>query len=304
MLPYAIQNPGIPVEELSARFGVKTQELVDDLNLVFMCGLPGYGPGDLIEVSLDDDVVHVRMADYFKAPLRLTPAEALSLYAGSAALAELPEMRDADALKRALKKLGSALGIDPDEGTTGIDVRFGIGPEGHVAVLQSALSAGKRVHLEYRSASRGELSERDLDPWGLVASMGRWYIVGLDHLSGDERMFRIDRIKDVTLLEDHAPVPDDFNPDRYRGAFVGDESSPSISLEISPEVARWFEDYYPIRSSTGLSDGWRRIELEAGGTKWGAGLVLKLGAGVRNVQPDDVRDAARQLAADIIADHP
>ena len=303
MLPYAIQNPGVSVDELSRRFGVKKKDLLDDLNLVFMCGLPGYGPGDLIEVSLDDDAVHVRMADYFGSPLRLTPAEGLSLYAGAAALAELPEMGEADALKRSLKKLGAALGIDPEEGISGIDVHLEIGPQEHVTKLQEALGSSRRVHMEYRSASRGEISKRDLDPWGLVAAMGRWYIVGLDHLSGEERMFRIDRIKDVTLLDEEAPVPEDFDPDRYRSAFVGDASSPSMTLEISPAAARWFPDYYPARSITELPDGWHRVELEAGGAKWGATLVLQMGPDARNVQPDDIRKAAEQLAAELIAAH-
>lgn len=303
MLPYAIQNPGVSVEELSQRFGMKKKDLLDDLNLVFMCGLPGYGPGDLIEVSLDDDAVHVRMADYFGSPLRLTPAEGLSLYAGAAALADLPEMAEADALKRSLKKLGAALGIDPEEGISGIEVHLDIGPQEHVTALQEALGQAKRVRIEYRSASKGELSERDLDPRGLVAAQGRWYIVGLDHLSGDERMFRIDRIKRVEVLSDDAPVPDDFDPNRYRSAFVGDDSSPSMTLEISPEAARWFADYYPTRSVTELPDGWLRVELEAGGTKWGATLILQMGAEARNVQPEDVRESAARLAAEILANH-
>ncbi|MBA2724436.1 MAG: WYL domain-containing protein [Actinobacteria bacterium] len=303
MLPYAIQNPGVSVSELSERFGVKEEELLDDLNLVFMCGLPGYGPGDLIEVSLDDDLVHVRMADYFSAPLRLNPAEALSLYAGAAALAELPEMAEADALRRSLGKLGAALGINPDEGITGIDVRLEVGPQEHVAALQTALADSKRVHLQYLSASKGELSNRDVDPWGLVAAMGRWYLVGQDHLSGEERMFRIDRIKKVSVLGEAAEVPADFDPDRYRGAFVGDEGSPSMSLEISPEVSRWFTDYYPVRSSTVLSDGWQAVELEASGPRWAATLILQLGAGARKVSPPELAETARTLAEAITADH-
>lgn len=303
MLPFAIQNPGVSVDELSQRFGVKKKDLLDDLNLVFMCGLPGYGPGDLIEVSLDDDVVHVRMADYFASPLRLTPAEALSLYAGAAALAELPEMAEADALRRSLSKLGAALGIDPDEGITGIDVRLDAGPQEHVATIQAALADSKRIHLQYLSASKGELSNREVDPWGLVAAMGRWYLVGEDHLSGEERMFRIDRIKEISVLETAARVPEDFDPDRYRAAFVGDEGSPSMSLEISPEVGRWFEDYYPVRSSRELPDGWRAVELEASGTRWAATLILQLGAGARDPSPPELADAARELAGTIAKDH-
>ena len=122
MLPYVIANPGVTVDELTAKFGVTKQDLIDDLNLVFMCGVPGYGPGDLIEVSIDGDRVYVDMADYFKEPLRITPAEALVLYAGGAALATLPGMEEADALKRALAKLGRVIGADGSGGPAGIEI--------------------------------------------------------------------------------------------------------------------------------------------------------------------------------------
>ena len=54
LVPYAIKHPGISVDELSTKFGIKNADLVDDLNLLFMCGLPGYGPGDLIDVDFDE----------------------------------------------------------------------------------------------------------------------------------------------------------------------------------------------------------------------------------------------------------
>src|ERR671918_2429255 len=158
------------------------------------------------------------MADYFATPLRLTPAEALALYAGAGALLELPDMEAADALGRALYKLGRALGQGRD-GPRGIAVRVEPGPSEHVASLRRALTERKRVVIDYYSAGRGELTQREVDPWGLVAALGRLYLVGRDSLSGEERMFRTDRIKTVVVTVDDAEVPDEFDPERYRGAF-------------------------------------------------------------------------------------
>ena len=303
LLPYAIRHPGVGVDELSAKFGVNKQELLDDLNLVFMCGLPGYGPGDLIDVAIEEDKVYVRMADYFSAPLRLSPAEALSLYAGAATIAQLPEMEEADALKRALSKLARALGVSGEDGVGGIKVTLERGPDAHLKTLQHALTEGRRVHLDYWSASRGELTERSVDPWGLVAALGRWYLVALDHLSGEERMFRLDRIKDARLLDESADIPGDFDPDRYRGAFADRHEEPNVSFEISPEVSRWFEDYYPVWQSRELEDGWRRIELVSSGNRWAATLILRLGGGVRRVEPAAVVEETRALGAAVLARH-
>lgn len=302
LLPYAIRHPGVRVDELSLKFGVDKRELMDDLNLVFMCGLPGYGPGDLIDVSIEEDKVYVRMADYFSAPLRLSPAEALVLYSGVAPLTDLPEMAQADALKRAREKLGRALGIDGDEGSvSGINVQLEPAPDRHLRTIQHALAGDKQLHLEYLSASRGELTTREVDPWGLVAAMGRWYLVGLDHLSGEERMFRLDRIKVATVTDAAAEVPDDFDPDRYKGAFTERDEEPNLTLEISPDVGRWFEDYYRVSSSEALPDGWQRVHLVASGNRWAATMVLGLGEGVRAVTPSEVKEEAHRLATAIAA---
>ena len=86
MLPWVIANPGATVDEVCERFGYTRSQLMADLDLVFVCGLPGYGPGDLMVAYVDEDEVVVEMADYFAAPLRLTPPEALSLLASGMAL--------------------------------------------------------------------------------------------------------------------------------------------------------------------------------------------------------------------------
>lgn len=301
MLPYAIQNPGVSVADLSQRFGVAKKDIIDDLNLVFMCGLPGYGPGDLIDVSIDDDRIYVDMADYFAAPLRLTPGEALSLYAGGVALSELPDLENADSLQRALKKLGAALGVDGEK--AGIGVRFEPAPTQHLATLREALSGRRVVRLEYLSANRSELTTRDVDPWGLIAALGRWYLVAWDRLSDEERMFRLDRMKSATMTDEAANVPDDFDPERYKGAFTGEGGAGQVTLEISPAAARWFEDYYPTASSRDLDDGWREVTLVSSGERWMATLMLRLGKDCRNPQPPSLNDAARGLANAIEAQH-
>jgi proteasome accessory factor C len=297
MLPYAIRNPGVSLGELSQRFGVPKQDIVDDLQLVFLCGLPGYGPGDLIDVAIGDDYVFVDTADYFAAPLRLTPAEALALYAGAEALASLPQMEEADALHRGARKLARALGLDSSNGA-GIEMRMLPGPAAHLARLDDALERHVRIRLEYMSATRGELTEREVDPWALIVAWGRSYLVGWDHLSGEERMFRTDRVKSIEVLGTEAPVPPDFDPQLYSRAFVERPEQRVITLEISSDVAGWFLDYYPARRARALDDGWHQVELATDSDHWAATVVLRLGAEVRAV-PESIATRARAIAASI-----
>jgi proteasome accessory factor C len=301
LIPYLLKNPGSTTGELAERFGVPVETVVEDLQLVYVCGLPGYGPGDLIDVSFTEDQVFVDTADYFGAPLRLTAAEALALYAGGQAVLELPGMQEADALSRALGKLGAALGGGPQQ--TSVEVRLAGGPARHMEVLGQALRDSKRVRLEYFSASRGVLTERTIDPWGLVATLGRWYLVAFDHLSSEERMFRVDRIKGAELGAEAAEVPADFDPSSYREVFRARAEQEVMSFEIAPPASAWFVDSYPCRSVTALADGWTRVELVAGGRMGAAALLLRLGPHVRAIEPNELKEQARELAAAIAARH-
>ena len=301
LIPYLLKNPGATTGELAERFGVPVETVVEDLQLVYVCGLPGYGPGDLIDVSFTEDQVFVDTADYFGAPLRLTAAEALALYAGGQAVLELPGMQEADALSRALGKLGAALGGGPQQ--TSVEVRLAGGPARHMEVLGQALRDSKRVRLEYFSASRGVLTERTIDPWGLVATLGRWYLVAFDHLSSEERMFRVDRIKGAELGAEAAEVPADFDPSSYREVFRARAEQEVMSFEIAPPASAWFVDSYPCRSVSALADGWTRVELVAGGRMGAAALLLRLGPHVRAIEPNELKEQARELAAAIAARH-
>jgi proteasome accessory factor C len=302
LIPYLLKNPGTTTGELAERFGVAEEVVSEDLQLVYVCGLPGYGPGDLIDVSFTGDQVFVDTADYFGAPLRLTPAEALALYAGGLAVLELPGMQEAEALRRALRKLGSALGASAGRESS-VEVHLAGGPARHMEVLGQALRDSRRVRMEYFSASRAALTERTIDPWGLVATLGRWYLVAFDHLSSEERMFRVDRIKGAELLDEAAEVPEDFDPSSYREIFRERPEQEVLSFEISPETSGWFVDAYPCRSVTELADGWLRVELVAGGRAGAAALLLRLGPHVRAIAPEELREEARTMAAAIAARH-
>lgn len=73
LIPYVLGQDSADVEEILERFGYTKDQLTRDLNTVFVCGLPGYGPGDLMEAYIDEDEVVIDAADYFSNAPRLTP---------------------------------------------------------------------------------------------------------------------------------------------------------------------------------------------------------------------------------------
>lgn len=289
LVPYVLRNNGATVDEVCERFAITRSELVADLNLLFMCGLPGYGPGDLIEAYVDGDQVWIRMADYFARPMRLTPAEGLLLYAGGQALAAVsgPD----PALERAMGQLERAL-------TPGALERVSVGLEApeELAAVKHALESRRRLHLVYQSQSKDEVTERDVDPWALLLSEGRWYLVGYCHRVSDERIFRVDRMRRVTELQDAAQIPDDFDLSQYRSVYFESDDAMTVTLDIAPR-ANWVCDYYPLLSQEVLDDGWIRIRLKAGGMAWLERLLLRLGPEARIVEPESLKQRLKATAA-------
>jgi predicted DNA-binding transcriptional regulator YafY len=62
LVPYLVKHPGTELSEITRLFGVRDDELTSDLNLLFVSGLPPYGPGDLIGVAIEDGRVWIDMA--------------------------------------------------------------------------------------------------------------------------------------------------------------------------------------------------------------------------------------------------
>ncbi|MBG0832037.1 YafY family transcriptional regulator [Planomonospora sp. ID67723] len=81
---------------------------------------------------------------------------------------------------------------------------------GPLLALADAARRGRTVRLAYRSW-KGEPSERDLDPYGIVFHSGRWYVAGFDHGSGEVRTFRVDRVASAGRTERAFEVPEDFD---------------------------------------------------------------------------------------------
>src|SRR3954471_5813678 len=110
LVPWLLAHPDTPVADVAREFGVTEQQIRADLDLLWMCGLPGYGPGDLMDVVWHEDRVTLSNADTIARPLRLTGDEALALVAALRALLGVPGLVDTTAVESTLAKLEAAAG--------------------------------------------------------------------------------------------------------------------------------------------------------------------------------------------------
>ncbi|MDQ3528341.1 MAG: WYL domain-containing protein [Actinomycetota bacterium] len=287
MVPWLLTNPGVSVEEVGERFGVSREELADDLDILGYCGLPGYGGGDLVEAWLVGDRVTVRMADFFSRPLRLSLREAVTLLLAARALGSVEGLADSDALRRAVDKLQALLGGD------GARVAVDLSAPGDelLGVVRRAVDNGEVVRLVYRSASKAQTTQRDVEPWAVVGSGGSWYLQGWCRLATAPRDFRLDRIRSLE------PTGERVTGRRDVGAPPVYQPSPDdveVVLDLAPSAA-WVAEWLVI-DEVATHRGVRRVRLRTANLDWVARLVVRLGGAATVVTPTALANRAVELA--------
>jgi proteasome accessory factor C len=294
LVPYLVKHPGTELAEITRLFGVREDELTSDLNLLFVSGLPPYGPGDLIGVAIEDERVWIDMADYFSRPLRLTRTEALALYLRGTALAVTPGLREATALASALRKLEERLGPETlGELAERVEAAEGGKPAETLDALRTAVAGNERVRIEYYAASSAETTAREVDPEEVFFAIGNWYVAAFDHHSGEERLFRADRIRSVE------PTGETFEPRGLAGVgralYTPTERDVPVRLLLHP-AARWVGEYYEVDAETETPAGDLEVQLPAGRLEWVARLVLRLGGEAEVLSPPQLKVRVRELA--------
>ncbi len=295
LVPYLLARPGIEVAEAATDLGVSERQLRDDLELLWVCGLPGYGPGDLIDMAFDGDRVTVTYDAGIDRPLRLTHDEALALVVALRMLAQVPGAHSRDAVERALAKIESAAG-DAASGLP-IAVRLpGTAGAERIAQLQAAVQRHRALRLTYYTAARDELTERVVDPMRVLLVGGHAYLEAWCRRAEAVRMFRADRIDECVELDEPSTPPAEARPaDVSAGVFTPSPELPLVTLRIG-RWARWITEYYPCESVVEESPDHWLVSLRASDLSWARRLVLGLGTEVSVVSPPELVEAVRREA--------
>jgi predicted DNA-binding transcriptional regulator YafY len=299
MVPYLLSRPGIPVREAARQFGVSERQLVKDLELLFVCGLPGGLPDDLIEAEWDTGYVYVGNADTIARPLRLGVDEALALIVGLRTLSEAPGLHDRAAINRAIAKLEAAAGdAAAASGHVAVDVQHS---DSALATCKDALIQGRRLHMRYFVPTRDETTERDVDPMRVLLAEGRWYLEGWCRRAAAVRLFRLDRIVELTLLDAAAQLPPQaVSRDLGDSLYTPSPDDTLVTLDLEPAAA-WVADYYPNESVAEIGAGRLRVLLRTADTRWVRRLALRLGGSGHVIDPPQLADEVCAEAAAALA---
>ncbi len=299
LVPYLQRRGEVSVAQAAERFAVPERTIHNDLRVLMFCGLPGQLPGEVIDFDFealeDENVIRIRDAEFLPRPLRLGSREGTALLAALTALRESSEPEVQEVVDRTVEKVRGAVG-------GAVEVRLSApitGEERELAArLSDAIAHGRQVELRHASAVRDEVRERVVDPVAVSEAHGHLYLDGWDHESEEQRLFRLDRVRGVRVLD--LAVSRRVDPlDLSGGPFRPNAETSSATVRVAPS-ARWVSEYYPVESvteiDTGRFAGGQEVVLPVAHPKWLVGLMLRLGSEAQLDAPAELVEAVRATA--------
>lgn len=291
LVPWLSERPGASLAEAAEVVGASPDVVRRELEMLCYCGGPGLGGGSMFDIDIVGDRITVHMAPGLQEPLRLSPAEATRLVLSLTAVA--------DVLGDQLPALGSAL--DKIRATAGLDealVSASVDADHRLRDLRTAIARGRVVRLAYRGRRDEEARQRTVDPWHLEFTRDGWYLHAHDHDRADHRVFRVDRIQAVEVVQD-APVtthrPDDLPSPRWEPA----EDAVEVRLRLVG-TARFIGDQLSLAEDH-EADGAREVTFATDSLAWATELIAAGGRDVEVLAPDELAAMVRAHAAEGLA---
>ncbi len=302
LAPYLQTRGAVPLAEVAADFGVSRDQILRDLRVLYMCGLPGFGPADLIDINVEslledpDGLVRIDNAEFLARPLRLGSNEASALIVALRALLDSSAEASREVVERTLAKLeaateaGSMPLVDVQLHAQGPDLQR------TSRALARAVAEDRQARIGYLVPSRDESTVRVVDPIAVLQRDGKSYLDAWCHLADDRRLFRVDRISEVEVLDTARAVPDLTPRDLGEGLFEAGPDDLLVRVHLSPEM-RWFSEHYPVLSVRNAADGSQEVTLAVTDERWLLRLGVRFGQGLTIVEPASLDERLRTLAA-------
>jgi proteasome accessory factor BC len=282
----------LELRELCETLQVSEQELRQDIDVLNVVNFGGGSyvlyaevQGDQIEVDPEP------YGDNFARPARLLPLEAKALVAAIDLIGEhLPE----GSLSSARAKIVKALGQDPAE--EGLAITTAKGDDSEIARVVSKAIAGRRlIALDYYKENEDEFTERTVEPYKLLNGQEGWYVHAYDLDKDAPRSYRLDRIREATVLDDRFEPREGVEPDVHGWPSTGEvPASRTARIWVSPDRARWAKEDRRVVDE--LSDGAVIVERNYAGENWLAREVLKEAGDAVVLEPEDARRAVLEAA--------
>ena len=286
LIPYVLENPGVSIAELSARFSVTQAQIECDLQLVFMCGLPGYTPYELIDVAFEDGVVSIIDPQVLDKPRKFSSNEIVVIALGlkilidinqtnSTALTKLKQLSDK------IAKLGS---------NKSILMAGDVSAFPFFEIISKGISEQRVLDLQYHSLTKDEITQRKVLPEKLYFLNGSLYLSATDTDIDSDRVFKVELIKECKIGE------------RVAGKKALESSTETtVILDVQKSNRNFIERNSSIITAMQQNGDLTRVHLQVSNLEWIKLSVLSNAPGITVISPEPLANAVKQSARDLLA---
>jgi proteasome accessory factor C len=204
LVPYISSHQGISLAELAKVFNVDQGQMTSDLTTLWMCGLPGYTPLELMDLNFESGFVTIHNAETLSKPRSITFDEGVALVLGLDLLRSAISPERGDLLERIdllSQRLAGLINLPSALSATSVVNQDVSG------AITAALKSRMGLEISYHSLYRDELSIRSIFPIEIVKTDSHLYLSSYCHTASDFRQFRIDRIQTATVQAVQQEIP-------------------------------------------------------------------------------------------------
>ena len=278
LVPYLNTHQGISLKELAQHFDVSPSQMSADLTTLWMCGLPGYTPLELMDLEFESGYVSIRNAETLSKPRSITFQEGVALLLGLDLIASsLPEDRQdllisiASLRSRLTSILGVPVKLSATASTSGVVT----------TTISQAITTKSGLEISYHSMYRDLLTERTVMPIELNEKDNHQYLRAYCFTALDYREFRVDRVKSVKPTN----VPDTFESNK--------QAPGKIDFSITTkDPSRDVVERFGITDTVTGS----QLDLSSYSRQWIERSVMASGAAVVLNSPSEIRDEVAKKA--------
>lgn len=294
----------ITAEQIAAHFEMSVRTVYRDLAALGEAGVP---------LLAEAGVGYSLMRGYHVPPVMFTEHEAAALFMSGEVTEQVADDSLRASLRSALLKVRAVLPKERQDGLSrlkqGMGVWMGSGAREaggqSVMPLQQAVIQRRCVRLAYNKGGKGEMSDRVVEPLGMMFYSRAWHLIAYCRLRGAFRDFRLDRMTGWEVLPERFDGHVGFSvKDFLARSMEAHELLPVTVLfhsEILDRVRR--EMTCSINREEQLSNGWVRMELMAWSPDWFAGWVMSYGPLACVEAPESMRRMVKEMALQVAAVH-
>ena len=286
LIPYVLENPGVSIAELSAKFSVTQAQIESDLQLVFMCGLPGYTPYELIDVAFEDGVVSVIDPQVLDKPRKFSSNEIVVIALGLKILIDINQTNSTaltklKQLSEKIAKLGS---------NKSILMAGDVSAFPFFEIISKSISEQRILDLQYHSLIKDQITQRLVLPEKLYFLNGSLYLAALDIDIDSDRVFKVDLIKECKVGEQVAAKK-----------VLESSIETTVILDVQKQNRNFIERNSSIITAIQENGDSTRVHLQVSNLEWIKLTVLSNAPGITVVSPELLATVVKQSARDLLA---